>query len=128
MGDDRQHAPARLRNRGFILDGLRDVLPTTGVILEVANGSGEHVVHFAKNLPRLVFQPSDPDPDARLGVAAGKGHYRMYVRALPWTPCIGWANRLSRRDYLHHGPHLALEGDSRIDEGAPRWVASTDVV
>jgi hypothetical protein len=59
-----------MRNRGFILDVLCDVLPMTGVILEVASGSGEHIVHFAKNFPALVFQPSDPEPDARLSVAA----------------------------------------------------------
>ena len=59
-----------LRNRYFILDVPRDVLPTMGVILGVAGGSGEHVVHCARNLPSLVFQPSDPDPDARLSVAA----------------------------------------------------------
>ncbi len=70
MSDDRQYAPATLRNRDFILDVLRDVLPMTGVILEIASGSGEHIVHFARNLPSLVFQPSDPDPDARLSVAA----------------------------------------------------------
>jgi len=40
MGDDRQYAPATLRNRDLILDVLRDVLPMTGVILEVASGSG----------------------------------------------------------------------------------------
>jgi hypothetical protein len=70
MSDDRQYAPATVRNRDFILDVLRDVLPKTGVILEIASGSGEHIVHFAKNLPSLVFQPSDPDADARLSVAA----------------------------------------------------------
>jgi uncharacterized protein DUF938 len=70
MGDDRQHAPATLRNRDFILDVLRDVLPTTGVILEIASGSGEHIVHFAKNLPALIFQPSDPEPVALLSIAA----------------------------------------------------------
>jgi hypothetical protein len=37
MGHDRRYAPATLRNRDFILD----VLPTTGIILEVACGSGE---------------------------------------------------------------------------------------
>ena len=42
----------------------------TGVILEIASGSGEHVVHFARNLPSLVFQPSDPEPEALLSVAA----------------------------------------------------------
>ena len=55
--DDRQHAPATLRNRDFILDVLRDVLPKTGVILEVASGSGEHVVHFARKLPGSRFRP-----------------------------------------------------------------------
>ena len=70
MTDHRQYAPATVRNRDFILDVLRDVLPTTGVILEIASGSGEHVVHFARNLLSLVFQPSDPEPEALLSVAA----------------------------------------------------------
>jgi Protein of unknown function (DUF938) len=70
MTDHRQYAPATVRNRDFILDVLRDVLPKTGVILEIASGSGEHVVHFAGNLPSLVFQPSDPEPDALLSIAA----------------------------------------------------------
>jgi Protein of unknown function (DUF938) len=55
MTDVRQYAPATLRNRDFILDVLRGVLPMTGVILEIASGSGEHVVHFARNLRSLVF-------------------------------------------------------------------------
>jgi hypothetical protein len=59
--DDRQYPPATLRNRDFILDVLRDALPMTGVILEIASGSGEHIVHF---------QPSDPELDASLSVAA----------------------------------------------------------
>ena len=46
MSDDREYAPATLRNRDFILDVLRDVLPTRGVILEIASGSGDDVVHF----------------------------------------------------------------------------------
>jgi SAM-dependent methyltransferase len=70
MDDDRRYAPATLRNRDFILDVLRNVLPRSGVILEIACGSGEHVVHFAKHFPALVFQPSDPDPDAVSSIAA----------------------------------------------------------
>src|ERR1700722_19120708 len=70
MTDHRRYAPATVRNRDFILDVLHDVLPTTGTILEVASDSGEHVVHFARNLPSLVFQPSDPEPDALLSVVA----------------------------------------------------------
>ena len=70
MSDHRQYAPATLRNRDFILDVLREVLPGRGAILEIASGSGEHVVHFAKSLPILDFQLSDPDPDALQSVAA----------------------------------------------------------
>jgi hypothetical protein len=70
MSDDRQYAPATLRNRDFILDVLRDVLPMSGMVLEIASGSGEHVVHFAKSFPNLVFQPSDPEPVALQSVAA----------------------------------------------------------
>jgi hypothetical protein len=69
MSNGRQYAPATLRNRDFILDVLRDVLPPTGVILQIAGGSGEHIVHFARNFPALIFQPSDPKPDALLNVA-----------------------------------------------------------
>ena len=39
MNDSRQYASATLRNRDFILGILRDVLPTKGVILEIASGS-----------------------------------------------------------------------------------------
>jgi tRNA G46 methylase TrmB len=71
MTDHRRYGPATARNRDLILDVFRDVLPMTGVILEIASGSGEHVVHFARNLPGLAFQPPDPEPEAMLRVAAG---------------------------------------------------------
>ena len=70
MIDLRQYAPATLRNRDPILGILRDVLPTKGCILEIASGSGEHVVHFATNFPELVFQPSDREPEAPESIAA----------------------------------------------------------
>jgi len=64
----RRHAPAAARNRQPILDVLRQHLPAAGLVLEVASGSGEHVMHFAASLPNLVFQPSDPDSAARASI------------------------------------------------------------
>src|SRR6185503_14335479 len=62
-------SPAALRNRGPILDVLRRHLPASGAVLELASGSGEHITHFAAAFPALVFQPSDPDPQARASIA-----------------------------------------------------------
>lgn len=70
MTDPRQFAPATQRNRDVILDVLRRTLPATGLVLEIAGGSGEHAVHFAANLPDLAFQPTDPNPEALASIAA----------------------------------------------------------
>lgn len=66
----RRTAPAAARNRDPILAVLRRHLPPSGLVLEVASGSGEHAIHFAAALPGLTFQPSDPDLAARVSIAA----------------------------------------------------------
>jgi len=73
----KRHAPAAARNRQPILDVIAPRLPENGLVLEVASGSGEHVVHFATALPGLVFQPSDPDPDARASIDAWTAESRL---------------------------------------------------
>lgn len=70
MTDRRLEYPATLRNRDVILDVLRGVLPASGLVLEIASGSGEHVVHFARTFPDLTFQPSDPEDAALQSIAA----------------------------------------------------------
>jgi len=64
----KRHAPAAARNRQPILDVLQPRLPADGVVLEVASGSGEHIVHFAEALPALDFQPTDPSDHARASI------------------------------------------------------------
>jgi SAM-dependent methyltransferase len=63
-------APAAARNRDAITGVLRQVLPASGTVLEIASGSGEHIVHFAKVFPHLQWQPSDPEPAALASIAA----------------------------------------------------------
>lgn len=60
----KRHAPATGRNADAIADVLARELPETGRVLEIASGSGEHAVHFARKFPALEWMPSDPDPDA----------------------------------------------------------------
>jgi SAM-dependent methyltransferase len=61
---------AAVRNRAPLAAALARILPQTGRILELGSGTGEHAVHLARAFPALVFQPSDPDPEARASIAA----------------------------------------------------------
>ncbi|MCJ2035671.1 DUF938 domain-containing protein [Methylobacterium sp. J-068] len=63
-------APAVARNRAAILAVLRENLPASGTVLEVASGSGEHAVHFASALTELTWRPSDPEPAHRRSIEA----------------------------------------------------------
>ena len=68
--DAKRHAPATLRNRDAIAAVLERILPTEGRVLEIASGSGEHIVYFAERFPRLEWQPSDADPASRASIGA----------------------------------------------------------
>lgn len=59
MTDERQFAPATQRNREPILEVLQRILPTTGTILEIASGTGEHAVFFAPRLSGRQWLPTD---------------------------------------------------------------------
>lgn len=66
----RRSAPAALRNREPIAEVLRDWLPRTGLVLEIASGTGEHAVYFAEQFPALEWQPSDIHPEALSSIEA----------------------------------------------------------
>lgn len=100
-GQGRKFAPATQRNRDAIASALQEFLPSEGLVLELASGSGEHAVHFASLFPHLTWQPSDPDPDALKSIEA-------------WRQHAGLANVLAPLD---------------IDASAPEWaIRSVDAV
>jgi len=134
MADHRQQAPAAARNRDPILAVLRGVLPRTGTVLEIASGSGEHVLHFARALPGLVFQPSDPNPEARQSIAAwaaesGLANLRpplaLDAASPPWP--VTTADAVLCINMIHISPWAATEGLMRgaaaiLPPGAPLYL------
>ncbi|MGI9127713.1 MAG: DUF938 domain-containing protein [Roseomonas sp.] len=82
MEDARRFAPAVARNKAAITEVLTHHLPKSGVVLEIASGSGEHALHFAAQFPALIFQPSDPDAACRASIAAWQGEAR-HANLLP---------------------------------------------
>lgn len=63
-------APAAERNREPILEVLARVLPRSGLVLEVASGTGQHASYFSERLPTLRWQPSDASPEALQSIEA----------------------------------------------------------
>ncbi|UDM52418.1 DUF938 domain-containing protein [Cupriavidus sp. MP-37] len=114
--DARRMAPATERNREPILAVLRQVLPASGTVLEIASGTGQHAVHFAAALPGITWQPSDPDAAARASIAAWTAHAGLAnVRAplaldvcrQPWG--IDAADAVVCINMIHIAPWAAAE-------------------
>jgi hypothetical protein len=129
---DRRHAPATLRNRAPILEVLRRVLPDSGVLLEVASGSGEHAVHFAAALPGWTFQPTDVDPGAlpsiaawiaETGVANVRPPLQLDVTAEAWP--VGTVDAVFSANMVHIAPPEAALG---LMAGAGRHLGAGGVL
>lgn len=73
----KQHAPQADRNKGPIVDLLKRVLPESGMALEVGSGTGQHVIHFARQFPDLVWQPSDYDQVAVASIESYRREARL---------------------------------------------------
>lgn len=131
MSDEpRLDYPATGRNREPILSVLREVLPASGTVLEIASGSGQHVAHFASALPNLQWQPSDRDPELFASIEAWtvdlanvaksllldviSSHWPIercdaltcanMIHIAPWTACLG----------LLDGAARTLDGDGPL--------------
>jgi SAM-dependent methyltransferase len=105
------------RNRQPILDVLGRVLPPAGLVLEIASGSGEHIVFFAQNLPLLTWQPTDADAAALASIAAHRAAagppnlrepLRLDVTAEHWP--IARADALLCSNMIHIAPWRVTEG------------------
>ena len=52
-------SPSADRNKHPILEVLQQYLPSQGSALEIASGTGQHIVWFAQQLPDWTWQPSE---------------------------------------------------------------------
>ncbi len=127
-----QCAAAAERNKGPILEVLRRVLPEEGLILEVASGTGQHVLHFAAALPELTWQPTDADPVLRELIAASVGAanlgninavLELDVLKTPWP--VNEADALLCINMIHISPWAATVA---LFDGARDTLSADDVL
>jgi SAM-dependent methyltransferase len=120
----KRHVPSAERNREPLLPVLREVLPARGTVLEVASGSGQHAVFFARALPGITWQPTDVDPGALASIEAWRQQegppnlrapFALDVQAGPWP--AEPVEALVAINLVHISPWEACQG---LLEGAGR--------
>jgi hypothetical protein len=134
MSDERRSAPHVARNAGPIVEVLKTVLPGRGLVLEVASGSGEHAVHFARAFPKLLWQPSDPEATALRSIEAWRAEAGLFnllppialdARAAEWA--VAEADAILCINMVHISPWAATTGLLRgagklLGPGAPLYL------
>jgi hypothetical protein len=130
----KRFAPATQRNREAISAVLAEILPKSGTVLEVASGTGEHIVHFAAAFPHLRWQPSDFDEAGLASIAAwaresGLSNILKPVcidaSAAVWP--VEQAEAMLCINMVHIAPWAATEGlfaygARMLPEGAPLYL------
>ena len=130
--DGKWSIAAAERNKDPILGVLARVLPGRGLVLEVASGTGQHVMHFAEALSDLTWQPSDPDAELRESIALRIQEERranvnwpidLDVTRLPWP--LQTADALVAINLIHVAPWSATLA---LFEGAKALLSSENVL
>ena len=103
-GDGRLNAPSAVRNAEHIVELVRNTAIKSGNALEIASGTGQHVVKLAAALPLLDWQPSDVDETRIKSIRCWRDDH--HLKNLK-PPCLldateeGWAA-------YHYGQDLIL--------------------
>jgi SAM-dependent methyltransferase len=123
--DGRLASPSAERNKGPIAEVLAQVLPQSGLVLEVGSGTGEHAVHFARVMPHLTWQPSERDEACLRSISAwvaveanAKVRQPLYLDVTDAQWPIAAADAVVCINMIHIAPwsvaQALLRGTSRI--------------
>jgi hypothetical protein len=111
------HSPAAERNLIHITELVCSHSPTSGNALEIASGTGQHIIELAAAVPSLVWQPSDID-ETRLNSIAS----RILKKPLPnLLPPIRldvtdnrWSGLCPNQDFIMSVNSLHLVSESEV--------------
>ena len=132
LADGRWFAPAAERNQAPIFEVLERELPESGLVLEIASGTGQHTAGFAKSLPHLRWQPSDPDAGFRHSISRWidlehlenvNAPVALDVRLQPWP--IAAAQAIICINMVHVAP---WEATLALFEGAKQVLSAESLL
>ena len=119
MSGDRLHSPAAAKNVGHIIELVCSVSPQNGTALEIASGTGQHIIKLAAVIPNLTWQPSDIDT-ARLNSIVSWSFEKQLPNLLPPIKLDvtdeGWSALCPNQDLilLANLLHLVSESEAKV--------------
>jgi hypothetical protein len=103
QGDGRLFAPSAERNSAPIVNLIRRIAPESGNALEIASGTGQHIVQLALSLPNIIWSPSDVEEERLKSISAWVESENllnikppMYLDATE----TGWAKSLPKSNFI----------------------------
>ena len=97
------HSLAAERNAGGIVRVVCDYAPKNGNALEIASGTGQHIVELAALIPNLIWQPSDID-ETRLNSISSRSLEKQLPILLPPIRLDvthkGWSALCPNQDFI----------------------------
>lgn len=118
--DVRKFAPAFERNHTAIAEVLGRYLDRDGAVLEIASGTGQHCVEFARQFPQYSWQPSDPNPVSRASIDAWRKYADLpniapvqnidVTRSNWWQLVPASIQTMIAINLLHISPVTAMDG------------------
>ena len=99
----RLFAPSAARNSASIVELVERVAPKSGKALEIASGTGQHIVELAVSLPNLSWSPSEVDRDRLKSISIWiEDNNLPNIRAPFYLDAteIGWAEGTDQSDFI----------------------------
>lgn len=128
----RLHSPAAERNAAPILAELQRLLPPSGVLLEVASGTGQHAAQCSAGLPGWRWLPSETEAAARQSIAAWCAGLPQVAPPLAldvlqpvWPGVPATVDAIFCANMIHIAPWACCAG---LMQGAARHLSATGLL
>jgi len=102
-GDERLFAPSADRNSTPIINLIKQIAPKSGEALEIASGTGQHIVKLALALPNLSWLPSEVEDERIKSISAWiKSENLSTIKPPVYLDATetGWAKSLPQSDFI----------------------------
>ena len=103
QGDGRLFAPSAEKNSAPIINLIKRIAPKSGEALEIASGTGQHIVKLALSLPNLSWTPSEIEEERLKSITAWtEGVNLLNIKPPLYLDATetGWSKSLPQSDFI----------------------------